>query len=84
LARRGWHVAGEYVDQGISGSVESRLELNRLMADARKRRFDVVACWRFDRFARSFLNGAIKKGRGSLRLNFPHTVHMPFALLTMY
>ncbi len=50
---RGWHVAGEYVDQGISGSVESRPELNRLMADARKRRFDVVACWRFDRFARS-------------------------------
>jgi DNA invertase Pin-like site-specific DNA recombinase len=50
---RGWHIAGEYVDQGISGSVESRPELNRLMADARKRRFDVVACWRFDRFARS-------------------------------
>lgn len=51
--RRGWRVAGEYVDKGISGSVESRPELNRLMADARKRRFDVVACWRFDRFARS-------------------------------
>jgi DNA invertase Pin-like site-specific DNA recombinase len=50
---RGWHLAGEYVDEGVSGSVESRPELNRLMADARKRRFDVVACWRFDRFARS-------------------------------
>lgn len=50
---RNWHVAGEYVDQGISGSVESRPELDRLMADARKRRVDVVACWRFDRFARS-------------------------------
>jgi DNA invertase Pin-like site-specific DNA recombinase len=51
-ARR-WHVAGEYVDAGVSGSVESRPELNRLMDDARKRRVDVVACWRFDRFARS-------------------------------
>jgi len=50
---RGWQIAGEYVDKGISGSVESRPELNRLMADGRKRRFDVVACWRFDRFARS-------------------------------
>ena len=50
---RGWRLAGEYVDKGISGSVESRPELNQLMADARKRRFDVVACWRFDRFARS-------------------------------
>jgi DNA invertase Pin-like site-specific DNA recombinase len=48
-----WGVTGEYVDHGISGSVVSRPELNRLMADARKRRFDVVACWRFDRFARS-------------------------------
>jgi DNA invertase Pin-like site-specific DNA recombinase len=50
---RGWHVTDEYADQGIRGCVESRPELNRLMADARKRRFDVVACWRFDRFARS-------------------------------
>ena len=50
---RGWDVAGEYVDRGISGSVESRPELNRLMGDARKRQFDVVAVWRFDRFARS-------------------------------
>jgi DNA invertase Pin-like site-specific DNA recombinase len=52
-AARRWTVAGEYVNRGISGSVESRPELNRLMADARKRRFDCVAVWRFDRFARS-------------------------------
>ncbi len=50
---RGWEVAGEYVDCGISGSVESRPELNRMMGDARKRRLDVIAVWRFDRFARS-------------------------------
>ena len=51
--RRGWSVAGEYVDAGVSGSKDSRPELNRLMNDAAKRRFDVVAVWRFDRFARS-------------------------------
>src|ERR1700756_4984822 len=50
---RGWHVAGEYTDAGVSGAKDSRPELNRLMADAYKRRFDVVCVWRFDRFARS-------------------------------
>ena len=40
--RRGWSVAEEYVDVGISGSKEDRAELNRLMADAHRRRFDAV------------------------------------------
>ena len=51
--RRGWTVAGEYVDVGISGTKDKRPELDRLMADAHRRRFDVVAVWKFDRFARS-------------------------------
>jgi len=51
--RRGWTVAGEYVDSGFSGAKDRRPELDRLMADAHKRRFDVVAVWKFDRFARS-------------------------------
>ena len=51
--RRGWEIAGEYVDNGVSGAKESRPELNRLLADAHRRRFDAVAVWRFDRFARS-------------------------------
>jgi DNA invertase Pin-like site-specific DNA recombinase len=50
---RGWMVSGEYVDAGVSGAKDSRPELNRLMADAHKRHFDVVCVWRFDRFARS-------------------------------
>ena len=51
--RRGWKIAGEYVDAGISGAVDSRPELNRLMEDAHRRAVDVVVCWKFDRFARS-------------------------------
>jgi DNA invertase Pin-like site-specific DNA recombinase len=51
--RRGWTVAGEYVDVGISGTKEKRPELDRLMADAHRRRVDVVAVWKFDRMARS-------------------------------
>src|SRR6516164_6532075 len=51
--RRGWHVVQEYVDHGVSGAKESRPALNRLMADARQRNFDAVACWKLDRFGRS-------------------------------
>src|SRR5258708_2830401 len=50
---RGWRAVGAYIDDGVSGAKDSRPELNRLMADAHKRCFDVVAVWRFDRFARS-------------------------------
>jgi DNA invertase Pin-like site-specific DNA recombinase len=50
---RGWDVAGAYVDVGISGTKERRPELDRLMADAHKRKFDVICVWKFDRFARS-------------------------------
>lgn len=50
---RGWRIFGEYLDEGISGAKDSRPELNRLMTDAHKRRFDVVCVWRFDRFGRS-------------------------------
>jgi DNA invertase Pin-like site-specific DNA recombinase len=50
--RRGWKIAGEYVDS-VSGAKESRPELNRLMADAKKRKFDVIAVWKLDRFGRS-------------------------------
>ena len=51
--RRGWEVAGEYVDLGISGTKEKRPELDRLMTDAHRRHFDAVIVWKFDRFARS-------------------------------
>jgi DNA invertase Pin-like site-specific DNA recombinase len=50
---RGWQIAGEYVDEGISGAKEKRPELDRLMADAYRRKFDCVIVWKFDRFARS-------------------------------
>ena len=50
---RGWKVYSEYCDSGISGTKDSRPALNDLMNNARKRRFDVVLVWRFDRFARS-------------------------------
>ncbi len=51
-ADRGWQVYKEYCDC-IRGTKDSRPALNELMNAARKRKFDVTLCWRFDRFARS-------------------------------
>jgi DNA invertase Pin-like site-specific DNA recombinase len=50
---RGFMIAEEYRDEGISGSKDSRPALDRLMKDARARKFDVIVVVRFDRFARS-------------------------------
>jgi DNA invertase Pin-like site-specific DNA recombinase len=52
-SRRGWSITREYVDEGVSGSRESRPELNQLMADAHRRNFDAVLVWKIDRFGRS-------------------------------
>ena len=53
VQERGWDIFKEYVDEGISGTKDSRPALNELMNDAKKRKFDVLLVWRFDRFARS-------------------------------
>lgn len=51
--RRGYSIYKEYVDRGVSGAKESRPELNKLMEDSFKLKFDTVIVYRFDRFARS-------------------------------
>ncbi len=43
----------EYIDVGVSGAQRHRPQLDALRKDARKRLFDVVLVWKFDRFARS-------------------------------
>jgi DNA invertase Pin-like site-specific DNA recombinase len=70
-ARRGFDIAGEYIDRGISGSKEHRPELDRLLADCRKRRVDAVVVYRYDRFARSLrqLVNALEEFR-SLGIDF--------------
>jgi DNA invertase Pin-like site-specific DNA recombinase len=52
-AQRGWTIVGEYVDHGVSGRKVKRPELDRMMQDVHAGRVDVVAVWKFDRFARS-------------------------------
>ena len=50
---RGLNVFKVYEDSGVSGTKETRPALNELMDHAKKKRFDMVLVWRFDRFARS-------------------------------
>ena len=50
---RGW-TAVEYVDNGVSGAKDRRPALDQLLVqDARRRRFDVLVCWRLDRLGRN-------------------------------
>ena len=50
---RGLDVFKVYEDNGVSGTKETRPALNELMNDAKKKKFNMVLVWRFDRFARS-------------------------------
>jgi DNA invertase Pin-like site-specific DNA recombinase len=49
---RGW-TAVEYVDRGVSGAKDRRPALDQLVAGAKRRKFDVVVCWRLDRLGRN-------------------------------
>jgi len=49
---RGW-TAVEYVDKGVSGAKDRRPALDLMLRDARRRKFDVLVCWRLDRLGRN-------------------------------
>ena len=50
--QRGYEIVQEYADR-LSGAKAKRPGLDRMMADARRGRFDVVLVWASDRVARS-------------------------------
>jgi len=49
---RGWSSI-EFVDRGVSGAKDRRPALDELIAAAKRRKFDVVVCWRLDRLGRN-------------------------------
>lgn len=53
VQQRGYEIIEEYVDQGISGAKARRPALDKMMAEARRGKFDVVVVWAADRLARS-------------------------------
>jgi DNA invertase Pin-like site-specific DNA recombinase len=53
VAHRKWTIAGEFCDEGISGSKDRRPALDRLMVEARRGRFNAICVWSMDRWGRS-------------------------------
>jgi DNA invertase Pin-like site-specific DNA recombinase len=49
---RGW-TAVEYVDRGVSGAKDRRPALDELLRDAKRRKRDILCCWRHDRLGRT-------------------------------
>lgn len=52
-AQRGWQVAGEFIDDGVSGTATSRPALDQMMDAARRGKLDLVVVWKLDRLGRS-------------------------------
>jgi DNA invertase Pin-like site-specific DNA recombinase len=53
VVARGWIASVEYVDKGVSGAKDRRPALDQLVGDAKRRKFDVLVCWRLDRLGRN-------------------------------
>src|SRR3989442_10960301 len=49
---RGWAVS-EFIDHGVSGAKDRRPQLDAMLADVRRRKFDLVLVTKLDRLARS-------------------------------
>jgi DNA invertase Pin-like site-specific DNA recombinase len=74
-AARGWSVAAEFVDSGISGSTTSRPQLDAMIKAARRRQIDAIVTWRLDRLGRNLqhlitlLDDLTSAGVGLVSLN---------------
>lgn len=53
---RGWQIVAKYVDDGYSAKTTNRPDFERMLADARLQKFDVIVCCKLDRFSRSILD----------------------------
>jgi DNA invertase Pin-like site-specific DNA recombinase len=51
--QRGFEIVAEYCDEGVSGSCDSRPQLDRMLTDAQRGKFQAVLIWRLDRLGRS-------------------------------
>jgi len=59
----GYDVVRVYSDKALTGRTDKRPEFQRMIADAERRLFDVLICWKIDRFARNRYDSAIYKNR---------------------
>lgn len=59
----GHTVVGEYIDRAQSGTTDSRIEFQRMLADGDKHFFEGVLVYQLDRFARNRYDSAINKAK---------------------
>src|SRR6266478_5927595 len=50
--QRGFEIVGEYCDEGVSGSCDSRPQLDRMLSDSQRGKFHAILIWRLDRLDR--------------------------------
>ena len=63
-ARANGHVViAEYIDRAQSGTTDSRVEFQRMIADSDKHTFEGVLVYQLDRFARNRYDSAINKSK---------------------
>jgi DNA invertase Pin-like site-specific DNA recombinase len=54
--QREFEIIAEFCDEGVSGSCDSRPQLDRMLFDAQRGRFQAILIWRLDRLGRSLQN----------------------------
>lgn len=68
-AARGWEIVATYADEGVSGAQgrDKRPQLDKMLKDAVRRKFDVVMVWAVDRLGRSLpdLIGSMQELHGA-------------------
>ena len=50
---KGYNLVREYIDRAKTGRNDNRAEFQRMLSDTAKRQFNVIICWKVDRFGRS-------------------------------
>jgi DNA invertase Pin-like site-specific DNA recombinase len=57
-SKQGWEIAGEYVDHETGGT-SKRQHFQKMFADARVRKFDLVLFWSLDRLSREGISSTL-------------------------
>lgn len=61
--RNGYMVIGTYIDRALTATTDKRPEFQKMIADSRKKQFDLVIVWKLDRFARDRYDSANYKAK---------------------
>lgn len=61
--RNGMRVIRSYADKALTGRTDRRPDFQRMISDSEKHLFDVVICWKTDRFARNRYDSAVYKNK---------------------